>query len=191
MVSKNTYKLINEVMNASESDKWDTAVYEWKISDCIEDEECESECICGKENIKYLYTITNEENGNDLSPIGSSCIKKFQREDLNETTQLFEQRFRLLRAFEEKNFIDFSSKLFSKKLLKFLYKDGCFISNEYNGYDPRKDYQFLIDMFNKRNPMTPNQDKKVKAIIMSSICPYLQLTLKKKNTDISESKPLN
>jgi len=30
----------------------------------------QSSCICGKENIKYLFTIKNNINGNSVYPIG-------------------------------------------------------------------------------------------------------------------------
>ena len=54
--------LIMTVINHSESSCWEDAVTEWEIYDCEEDDSCSSECICGKENIKYLYTIRNELN---------------------------------------------------------------------------------------------------------------------------------
>lgn len=75
-VIENTYvrKLIMTVINNSESDNWQEAVTEWKIYDCEEDDSCSEECICGKENIKYLYTIRNVCNGRVLFQIGSSCI---------------------------------------------------------------------------------------------------------------------
>ena len=51
--------LICKVIYKSESNNWDNAVMEWEIIDCEEDEKCSEICICGKENIKYLYTIKN------------------------------------------------------------------------------------------------------------------------------------
>ena len=71
--------LIMTVINHSESSCWEDAVTEWEIYDCEEDDSCSSECICGKENIKYLYTIRNKLNDEKLYPIGSSCIRKFNR----------------------------------------------------------------------------------------------------------------
>lgn len=58
---KNSYykNLLMKVVNCSESDNWQDAVAEWDIEDCEEDLSCSSECVCGKENIKYLYTIRN------------------------------------------------------------------------------------------------------------------------------------
>lgn len=68
-------RLFSEVIEASESKEWNTAVRGWKLYDCIEDESRTANCICGKEGLRYLFTIRNVINGNKLFPIGSSCIK--------------------------------------------------------------------------------------------------------------------
>ena len=90
-------QLFNEVMQNSTAKNWDKAVGEWVILDCIEDPYCSSQCICGKENIKYLFTIENFTNGKRLFPIGSSCIRKFEKENLmeeyNYTLNKYLQRF--------------------------------------------------------------------------------------------------
>lgn len=123
-VIESTYvrKLIMTVINNSESDNWQEAVTEWEIYDCEEDDRCSEECICGKENIKYLYTIRNVYNGRLLFPIGSSCIKKFNRTDLKEEAVLIESQFKLLHAVEEHRYLSLSSELFSRKLLGWLYE---------------------------------------------------------------------
>ena len=48
-------RLIKTVIDKSNSNSWDTAVYEWEIFDCIEDNFSQSSCICGKEELKYLF----------------------------------------------------------------------------------------------------------------------------------------
>lgn len=146
--------------------------------DCELDKEMESRCICGKENIKYLFTIHNDCSGKLLSPIGSSCINKFDRQELKETTDIYQQLYTLLSEFEKSNYIQFSSKTFSRKLIEYMYEDGCFQRNQFNYYDPEIDYKFLIKMFNKRNPLSEKQCSKVKAIIWGSIRPYLASRLK-------------
>ncbi len=167
--------LIKEVISSSESDTWEEAVDEWEIVDCEEDMECRSACICGKENIRYLYTIQNTYNGNKLYPIGSSCINKFGRSDLREVTTLAEQQFKLYHAVENENYISLSSELFSRKLLAWLHDEGAF-DTAYNNYDGESDYRFMLKMFNKRDKdsITTKQDKKVKAIILNSIKPFIQ-----------------
>ena len=81
--------LIKVVIEASVADTWESAVLEWEIIDCTEDESAESQCVCKHEGLKYLYKIRNYKNGNKLFPIGSTCIKKFGREDLDEEMRVF------------------------------------------------------------------------------------------------------
>lgn len=118
--------LIAKVINASEADNWENAVQEWAIAGCIEDKSKSHSCICGKEELVYLFTIRNEINGNILFPIGSSCIKKFEREDLSEQAALHEQMFKLYHAVESGRFISLNSEYFSRKVLKHLYDVGAF-----------------------------------------------------------------
>ena len=171
--------LIKKVLEASYSDVWDVAVKEWVIFDCEEDESLMSACVCGKENLRYLFTIKNMITGNDLFPIGSSCIKKFGREDLKEKANIQESMFKLLHAVKDNKFISLNPELFSRKLLLALYEEGAFTPNQYNNFNGENDYDFLLKMFNKRNKesITPAQHKKIRAIIVSSIKPYLQTKL--------------
>lgn len=138
------------ILYNSESKDWENAVQEWEILDCEEDISLLSSCICGKENIKYLFTIKNNVNDKTLFPIGSSCIKKFNRTDLNEVTAIKEGMFKLLHAIKENKFISLNSEFFSRKLLKALYQDGAFKENEYNDFDSKNDYNFILQMFNKK-----------------------------------------
>lgn len=137
--------LIQTVLDSSVSKSWMSAVYEWEIEDCIEDDLNKSSCICGKENIKYLYTIHNMKNGEILKPIGSTCIKKFNRVDLNEQTTINEKLFKLLHAIKENRFISLNSEFFSKKLLRYLYEEGVFKPTQYNKFNGENDYNFFIN----------------------------------------------
>lgn len=176
-------KLISTVLDASYSDYWEEAVEEWDIIDCEEDEECESSCICGKEKIRYLYTIRNRETGKILYPIGSSCITKFERADFAEEISIREGMFKLYRAVRNNDMIELSSNFFSRKLLFALYEDGAFYPTRYNHYNGENDYKFMLDMFNKRDKfnITEAQRRKIRGIIGFSIKPYLQRNLKYKN----------
>ena len=69
MASSYYQNLIKRVLEASTTDNWEIAVREWDIVDCEEDEEHASECVCGKENLRYLFTIRNRETGRSLYPI--------------------------------------------------------------------------------------------------------------------------
>lgn len=171
--------LKSAVLKYSDSSNWNAAVYEWEIYDVDEDDTLSESCVCGKENLRYLFTIKNKINGNILYPIGSSCIHKFERKELNDLATIKEQLFKLLHAVESNEFIELTSEYFTRKLLRYLYDNDAFESNQYNGFDAYKDYQFLIDMFNKRN-RTYKQNQKATAIILNSIKPYLEKLLKDK-----------
>lgn len=181
MESAYVKNLIKRVIQNSESSTWEDAVEEWEIIDCEEDENSSEICICGKENIKYLFTIRNTINGSILYPIGSSCIKKFNRVDMKEETSLYEGMFKLLHAVENNRYLSLSAELFSRKILKYLFEQGAF-DTEYNDFDGNQDYEFMMKMFNKRDKtsITRRQDNKIKAILLSSIKPFLQNKLAEK-----------
>ena len=163
-------RLIKTVIELSHGNDWDTAVVEWEIIDCEEDSTLSESCICGKEHLFYLFTIKNIITGSTLFPIGSSCIKKFGRDDLNDEASV-----------RDNQFISLSPEFFSRKLLKKLFEDGAF-DCEYNDYDGLDDYEFIVKMFNKRDKssITFGQQKKIRAIIVASIRPYLQNQLAEK-----------
>lgn len=167
--------LIKQVIDKSFCKNWKEAVLEWEIIDCFEDESLQSSCICGKENIKYLFTIKNTINKNLLYPIGSSCIKKFERNELNDIITIKEGMFELFHAIQNNIYITLSTDFFSRKLLEYLYTQGVFQGNTFNNFCGKNDYEFLLKMFNKRNKnsITEAQKKKIKAIIVNSIRPYL------------------
>lgn len=174
------YELINSVIQLSDHKLWDLAVTEWEIFDCIDSESCDGKCICGHENIRYMFTIRNVRNGNELFPIGSQCIKKFERQDLTSEVAIYEKLFKLLGEFKRTGYVEFSSKYFSKKLLKFLWDKKCFKATKFNCFDPENDYVFLLDMFNKHSPKSDRQNKKIKALIRQNIVPFLNEFLDKK-----------
>ena len=174
--------LINTVLEASRSSFWDSAVQEWVVDDCEEDNSLSSACICGKERLRYLYTIYNKETRAKLFPIGSCCIKKSEREDMNEAISVTEGMFRLLHAIRDGEYIRLTPEFFSRKLLKKLYDEGAFVPNQYNQFDGFNDYQFMLDMFNKRDKssITGPQHRKIRGIIVGSIRPHLEKQLAEK-----------
>lgn len=77
----NTYKLFEVVLQHSESKHINEALNEWNITN---HKRHNTACICGKQHIIDTYELTNKHNGNILYPIGSSCIKKFENDNLNQ-----------------------------------------------------------------------------------------------------------
>lgn len=90
--------------------------------------------------------------------------------------------YHLVHAIESGERIELTSKYFSKKLLLALYEEGAFAPNQYNGYDGKNDYQFMLDMYNKRNKsnITEQQHRKIRGLIAYSIKPFLRERLKYK-----------
>lgn len=171
-ITRYTKNLIIPVVDASVSDKWETAVLEWDIIDCEEDRSAESMCMCGKDGIRYLFEIRNRINGNTLGPIGSHCIKKFGRSDLSSEVDVQERMFKLYEALTTGQRIELNSQFFSRKLLLHLLEQDAFQPSEYNGGYGENDYQFMLDMFNSRS-VSGNQQRKINAIMLNSIKPFL------------------
>ena len=172
--------LIKRVIDLSESNVWEHAIQEWEIFDCEIDDTMTESCICGKEHLRYLFTIRNIENGNELYPIGSTCINKFERDDLNFEVSVYEDMFRLICAVENNEYIELNSTYFSRKLLSYLFDNGVFVSNEYNNFNGANDYNFMIEMFNKRNKdeIHGSRKRKINAIIANSILPFVRSRIK-------------
>jgi hypothetical protein len=166
-------QLKQAVIAASIADEWALAVTEWDYYDVVEDFTASSTCVCGNEGLRYLFTIKNNRNNRYLFPIGSSCINRFERSDLSELVSIKEKLFKLLHAIENNEFLTLSTEFFSRKLLAHLYEIGAFKPTKWNGFNPHKDYIFMVDMFNKRT-RSEAQEKKATAVILNSIRPFLR-----------------
>lgn len=146
-----TDNLIGTVIGLSVADDWEGARREWEIVGCEVDEIHSATCVCGKEGLRYVYTIANTETGETLSPIGSSCIKKFEQSDMDEELAGWQQAIKLMEEaarIGKEDYVHLHSGSYSRKLLYFLYEQDAFRPTKYNGYDGYNDYLFLLDMFN-------------------------------------------
>ena len=76
--------LIKRVIELSESNIWERAVLEWEIFDCEIDDTMTESCVCGKEHLRYLFTIRNAKNG--FQKI------KFKLQSLEKIMQNYNQR---------------------------------------------------------------------------------------------------
>lgn len=174
MASKTyTKNLIVPIVNASVSDQWETAVFEWDIVDCEEDETAETSCMCGHEGIRYCFQIRNRLNGNTFFPIGSECIKKFHNKDLSSDVDVYEKLFKLYEAIRKREFIEIGSKYFSRKLLLYFLEQNVI---DESGYD------FLLKMFNKRDKdcISSRQQSYINRLIGFEIKPHLMSKLTSK-----------
>ena len=84
MKSEKFLTLVNQVISNSNSETFEAARLEWKITayHTVNIEENIS-CICGQPHLVNLYEITNIYNKNSIYPLGSECITKFEYDDLN------------------------------------------------------------------------------------------------------------
>ena len=162
-----TDNLIGTVIGLSVADDWEGARREWEIVGCEVDETHSATCVCGKEGLRYVYTIANTETGETLSPIGSSCIKKFEQSDMDEELAGWQQAIKLMEEaarIGKEDYVHLHSGSYSRKLLYFLYEQDAFRPTKYNGYDGYNDYLFLLDMFNG-GFCSETQERKCQAIM--------------------------
>lgn len=172
-------QLVQRVIKASVSNNWQDAKAEWTVESVEKDVTGSSQCVCGQENLVYLYTIRNIHNGKTLFPIGSQCINQFQEHALNAEVTTYRKLFDLLQAVKNGERIELNTNFFSRKLIQYLYDNGAFEANQYNDYNPRVDYDFLIHMFNKRNAPTYKQQRRINALIYKDIIPFAKERLKR------------
>lgn len=173
--------LIGTVLRCSSTDDWLTAKNEWEVAGCEEDESRSGTCICGKENLRYLYTIVNSNTGEVLYPIGSSCIRKFERDDMDEESACWKQAMKLVDAavkFGKAELVSIGSGFYSRKLLAFMYEQDVFKPSKYNDWDDYNDYRFLLDMFNG-GCRSEKQQRKCDAIIRNEVYPWLRMLWRK------------
>ena len=92
-VRKNLY---DAVLETSKADTWEQATKEWNEVSLIFNGIGRSNCVCGNA-IKYAYELFNGVTGKRLFPIGSDCVRHFQRISLD---QQLEEEEKLLRKLE-------------------------------------------------------------------------------------------
>ena len=180
--------LQNVVFDYSTSKEWNEAVQEWEIVDFEEDKDMLSSCLCGKEHIKYLYTIENKTTGIILNPVGSKCIQKFDRDDMKDQINIYERLFKLVNARRDNKFIELKGKekYFSNKLLDYLLEQDAINTGR---------HKTLKQLFNKRNELTDKQKKFATWIILNEIFPWLDKEIESKVkadsniTGFSDSNP--
>ncbi len=160
---------LHPIICSSESNEWKSAAQEWEIIgyERVED----GTCICGKEKIKDVYKIRNRRNGNELYPIGSSCVDKFESKEMTKDTDKFKKiynkisngRSKLKQTVNKGESIRFIARLFSEELIRYLNKKGVLSDS---------DCQFLFDMRSKRSKNAGEQ-KRIDEIIDDFIVPHI------------------
>ncbi|HFU4451578.1 TPA: hypothetical protein ACGPAN_001668, partial [Streptococcus suis] len=129
------------VISLSLADNWEEARLEWtRVKLEKIDKTMESKCLCGKAHLQKVYSVSRTDLSNiKLSPIGSSCIKKFQNKELIKSLKKAEREYRL------RTNSDFSSlkEIMDLDSLAEYYQKGYFKADRGNHFDPWNDYQLF------------------------------------------------
>jgi hypothetical protein len=167
--------LVQAVLESSNSSLWRVAVSEWEVVDLEEEPEGTGVCVCGQTNLVKLFTIRNRLNGSNLFPIGSVCVNKFERDDLNRQVELLSDLHSLRKTLVAGDDIELTVDYFSRAMLEYFWHRGVFTPDQWNYGDGENDYDFLVKMFNKRNKdsITVPQHKKIYMLLQRKVVPFV------------------
>lgn len=173
-MAANSFDTLKKVIeDNSEADGFYHAVHEWVVTAVDEDPHQEGECICGQQDLRYMYTIENLNTGTSLKYIGSKCVEHFESSDLNLQVNVLRGLLELRKKILARQRIDLKED-FSREILRWLHEEGAFPGTEYNGNDGSKDYYFLLDMFNKRNDVSEAREKKIVGLLHYTLKPFIK-----------------
>ncbi|WP_146114809.1 transcriptional regulator [Microbacterium sp. MYb45] len=172
MTTENFRRLTSAVIAASVAKDWAAAVLEWDVTELEEDPTGSGECACGQQELVLLFTITNKRNGAKLYPIGSTCVQKFGRTDLNRQVTLYSDLFRLRAAILNNTQITLTSNHFSRAMIEYLNDEGAFTPDR---WDSDGGYAFMLDMFNKhkKDEFTRPQLSKITVLLNRKVIPFV------------------
>lgn len=90
------------ICESSESKVFKEAVKEWDVIGFedlgVEEDSPRERCRCGKEDLRYVYTIQNAINANVITPVGSVCIKHFEDAKLERQLKVFAKKHKKMRV---------------------------------------------------------------------------------------------
>ena len=161
------------VMAASEAYEWESAKNEWYIAACRHVHEKEGHCICGHQALNFMYTLKNRVNGQELFPVGSSCVGLLENDDENRTAAAYRTLFRLKPAALYNGY-DSLKILFSRGLIDLMWRLGVFVPRDDNDFDAYEDYIFLREVFSQRKEPREGQKRKVKRLLELVVIPWLE-----------------
>lgn len=107
---------------------------------------CETCGLCGHENLKYHFGITNSETGNELL-VGSECIEKFNLSGIGDHGEYLDPNQTSQKVKRDRNKLIKDSK--QKRALQCL----ILLSQK----DKEFDFKRTIDSFEEKNSFSPNQ----------------------------------
>ena len=132
------YKLIKELLQKSNSSKWDIAKLEWKLEDVYKILHSET-CLCGHYPIIEICELRNSLN-NELVIVGNCCVKKFT--DLP-SDKIFQSINRITKD---------KTKSFNAESIEHAFYKGWINDWERN---------FYLDIWRKKNLTQKQKEKKI------------------------------
>ncbi|MFI8633580.1 hypothetical protein ACIGEP_13385 [Microbacterium sp. NPDC077663] len=167
--------LTSKLMAVSVSTDLASAISEWEVVALEEDPSRDNFCVCGQPELAKLFTIRNSRNGEVMYPIGSECVKKFGSKDLDAQVNLYADLLKLRIAVQKVATIEMTSEFFSRAVLEYLYEEGAFTPDQYNGQDGEMDLIFLLKMFNMRykDRITGPQRRKIRMLMSNKMEPFI------------------
>lgn len=176
MTTDSFRSLVSAVVASSQAGSWRAAVQEWVVTDVEDDPDQQGICVCGQTGLGQLFTIKNRLNGAELFPIGSVCVNKFEQADLDRQVTVFAELLTLRKAIREGKTISLTSEFFSRALLEYFFHQDVFQPNQWNGQDAENDYEFLVDMFNKRDKdaISTKRKAKIYMLLKTTVLPFVE-----------------
>ena len=167
--------LTREIVARSVATTFGSAVTEWEVVALEEDGTASGVCVCGQPNLIKLFTIKNRLNDATLHPIGSVCINKFGREDLDRQVDLIGALYTLRAAVLDGRDVPLTSEYFSRAMLEYFHFRDVFTPDHWNGGHGDNDYEFLTKMFNKhdKTSITKPQQKKIYMLLTRKVFPFV------------------
>ena len=145
-MKEKSYKLIERIIEQSNSSNWHNAKLEWKIVDIykLEKDEDNKTCLCWHYPIRNICILKNKENGNKVV-VWQVCAKKFNNLDENININSFFSS--ILRVREN------LYKSVHKKVIEYYYEKWILTE---------KDKDFYLNIIKKKKNSLSNKQLKRK-----------------------------
>ncbi|KXT83322.1 hypothetical protein ACVRXQ_06250 [Streptococcus panodentis] len=162
------------IIRLSSSDNWEQARMEWTKAKLIKiDSSHRQSCLCGHKNIKKLFSIVRNDGSEiELYPIGSSCIEKFENEELTKSLKKAEKIYKLK---EGDSFQDLRDMM-DIELLDQFYEEGYFKEDKENEFNTWNDYilfKMALSRSGKERQLAYNKMDRILYVVNDYLRPEL------------------
>ena len=151
------------VIELSIADNWEEAKMEWTKAELVKiDADRKQSCLCGHKSLKKVFAITrNDGSGIELSPIGSSCIEKFENEELTKSIKRAEKIYKLKKNLKFEDL----REVMDEEMLEDFYSKGYFKEDKENEFNPWNDYILFKMALSRKNEERQLAYNKIERII--------------------------